>query len=172
MIRIGAQSFIHSFARKFTHTTHVLILIRFSRTSSHTPHTFSFSFASLAQVHTHTHTHTSSLTSSQLHVHILIHTHTQRQERSAAALASAQQTGKSGDYANAIRILDTALRTDAGNAQLTQLKNQMQPLHQQQQNQTRAAMSAPELSKARGDDAYKDAKFEGAVQVCVCVCVC
>jgi len=57
------RSHSHSLlSHKFTHTTHVLILIRFSRTSSHThshTHFFSHKFTT-SRTHSHSHTHTAS----------------------------------------------------------------------------------------------------------------
>lgn len=79
-------------------------------------------------------------------------------------LQQAQAHNKAGDYGAAVRSLENGLRLDAGNSQLTSLMDRVRPLWEAEEKSRRAGLSRTEQLKEQGDDCYKAANFEGAIQ--------
>mmetsp|Transcript_21631 Transcript_21631/g.28374 ORF Transcript_21631/g.28374 Transcript_21631/m.28374 type:complete len:320 (-) Transcript_21631:360-1319(-) len=88
----------------------------------------------------------------------------QRLSKVEALMTLAQQQNKSGEYGAAVKTLDQALRLDAGNQQLNALMNSVRPKFEQEEKARRSGLSRTELLKEQGDDAYKSANFEGAIE--------
>ena len=71
---------------------------------------------------------------------------------------------QNGDIAGAYKQLDLASRLDAGNPSLQSLMKKVKPKYEQMEARRKASLSSVELYKERGDEAYKDAKFEEAIE--------
>lgn len=71
---------------------------------------------------------------------------------------------QNGDIPNAVKTLDLAARLDAGNPRIEQLRKKVQPKFDQMEAKRKAGLSTTELYKERGDEAYKNAQFEKAIE--------
>jgi stress-induced-phosphoprotein 1 len=86
-----------------------------------------------------------------------------RNDSVAAYCAKAEELMQNGDVGGAYKQLELASRLDAGNATITKLKAKIEPKWQKMEAARKAKLSGPEAYKEKGDDAYKQAKFEEAI---------
>ena len=88
------------------------------------------------------------------------------QERNASVKTmcdKAQEMLQNGDIAGAYKQLELASRLDAGNPLIDNLMKKVKPKYDQMEARRKASLSSDELYKERGDEYYKDAKFEEAI---------
>jgi stress-induced-phosphoprotein 1 len=88
----------------------------------------------------------------------------QRGEQVAAYCTKARTEIKAQDWAAAMKTLELASRLDAGNPDVASLLKTVKPKFDQMEKQRKASLSGPELYKEKGDEQYKNAQFEQAVQ--------
>lgn len=86
-----------------------------------------------------------------------------RAEQVANYCATAERQYKANDIAAAYKTLDLASRLDAGNPDIKRLQNLVNPKYEAMEKQRKKNLSGPELHKEKGDDLYKNAKFEEAI---------
>ena len=96
-------------------------------------------------------------------------TELQRGETVAAYLRKCDEQASNGDIAGAYKTLELASRLDAGNPDIYRIMSKIKPKYDRMEAQRRAALSPDEVHKERGDDAYKNAQFEGEFQPKKCV---
>jgi stress-induced-phosphoprotein 1 len=89
----------------------------------------------------------------------------QRGEQVAAYCAKAQEQLSANDISAAYKSLELASRLDAGNPDIERLMKQVKPKWDQLEAKRKKGLSGPELHKEKGDDMYKNANFEGAVEM-------
>jgi len=70
-----------------------------------------------------------------------------------------------GDIAGAYKTLEIASRMDAGNPDIDRMMARVKPKWEAAEKRRKASLSATELYKERGDEAYKNANFEGAIEL-------
>ena len=95
-------------------------------------------------------------------------TELQRGETVAAYLRKCEEQMANGDIAGAYKTLELASRLDAGNPDIEKMMSRVKPKYDRMEAQRRAALSGEEVHKERGDDAYKNAQFEGEFYYLVC----
>lgn len=88
----------------------------------------------------------------------------QRGEQVAAYCRQADEQAQNGDLGGAMKTLELASRLDAGNADIESLMNKIKPKWEKQENKRKAGLSTTEKHKEKGDELYKDAKFELAIE--------
>jgi len=88
----------------------------------------------------------------------------QRGEQVAAYCTKAQEFMTNGDIPGAMKQLDLASRLDAGNPEIESLLSKVKPKFEAMEARRKASLSPTEVHKERGDDAYKNANFEGAIE--------
>lgn len=88
----------------------------------------------------------------------------QRNEQVAALCRSAEEMMKNGDVGGAYKALELASRQDAGNADIERMMKVVKPKYEALENQRKAGLSSTEKYKEKGDDLYKAADFEGAIE--------
>lgn len=88
----------------------------------------------------------------------------QRNDQVKSYCAKAEEQMQNGDIGGAHKTLELASRLDAGNPTVEAMKKRVQPRFEQMEKQRKAALSQTELYKERGDEQYKAANFEGAIQ--------
>jgi stress-induced-phosphoprotein 1 len=91
-------------------------------------------------------------------------TELQRQAQVLAYCDKVDEYIQNGDIVNASKTLELASRLDAGNPRLELLRKKIQPKFEQLEAKRKANLSATELHKERGDEAYKNAQFEKAIE--------
>eukprot|EP00590_Aulacoseira_subarctica_P010926 CAMPEP_0172423566 /NCGR_PEP_ID=MMETSP1064-20121228/17575_1 /TAXON_ID=202472 /ORGANISM="Aulacoseira subarctica , Strain CCAP 1002/5" /LENGTH=322 /DNA_ID=CAMNT_0013165003 /DNA_START=88 /DNA_END=1056 /DNA_ORIENTATION=- len=89
----------------------------------------------------------------------------QRAEQVAAYCRKADEQMTNGDIAGAQKTLDLASRLDAGNADIARMISKVKPKFEAMEKRRKASLSATELYKERGDEKYKNADFEGAIEL-------
>jgi stress-induced-phosphoprotein 1 len=90
-------------------------------------------------------------------------TELQRGEQVATYCAKANELVASGDIGAAHKTLELASRLDAGNPDIEALMKKVRPKWDQMEKKRKGALAGPELHKEKGDEKYKDAKFEEAI---------
>jgi len=88
-----------------------------------------------------------------------------RGEQVAAYCRKAEEQMTNGDIAGAMKTLDLASRLDAGNADISRMMSKVKPKWEAMEKRRKASLSATELYKERGDEKYKNADFEGAIEL-------
>ena len=91
-------------------------------------------------------------------------TELQRNEQVAAYCNKATELFNSGDIAGAMKQLEFASRMDAGNPHIQKIMDKVKPKYDEMEKKRKAGLSAVERYKESGDQAYKNANFEDAVQ--------
>lgn len=86
-----------------------------------------------------------------------------RAEQVANYCKAANEQYTKGDIAAAMKTLELASRLDAGNPDIERLMGVVKPKFEQMEKKRKAGLSTTERFKERGDELYKDAKFEEAV---------
>jgi len=89
----------------------------------------------------------------------------QRGEQVAAYCMKAEEQMQSGDIAGAYKTLDLASRLDAGNADIERMMSKVKPKYEAMEAKRKSGLSSTEIFKEKGDDAYKAANFEGAIEL-------
>lgn len=88
----------------------------------------------------------------------------QRAEQVAAYYTTASQQHKANDIGGAYKTLELARRLDAGNADVEKLWKIVEPAYAKQEQARKKNLSPTEQLKEQGDELYKAANFEGAIE--------
>lgn len=88
----------------------------------------------------------------------------ERNEQVSQYCSKADEYLQNGDIASAYKQLELASRLDAGNPSIDAMMKRVKPKYEQLEAKRKSSLSADELYKEKGDDYYKDAKFEQAIQ--------
>lgn len=91
-------------------------------------------------------------------------TELQRAEQVANYCSKADEQMQSGDIAGAYKTLELASRLDAGNADIERMMSRVKPKFEAQERSRKSGLSRTELFKEKGDEAYKAANFETAIE--------
>jgi tetratricopeptide (TPR) repeat protein len=91
-------------------------------------------------------------------------TELQRNEQVAAYCNKAEELMQNGDIAGAMKQLEFAGRMDAGNPIIKEKMDKVKPKFDEMEKKRKASLSPVERYKEDGDQAYKNANFEVAVQ--------
>lgn len=91
-------------------------------------------------------------------------TELQRGEQVATYCRTADEQMQNGDIAAAYKTLELASRIDAGNADIDRMMSRVKPKYNALEARRKAGLSSTELYKEKGDEAYKTANFEGAIE--------
>lgn len=91
-------------------------------------------------------------------------TELQRGEQVASYCRKADEQLQNGDIPGAYKTLELASRLDAGNPDIERLMSKVKPKYEKMEKARKAGLSSVEQAKERGDDAYKQANFEGAIE--------
>ena len=89
----------------------------------------------------------------------------QRGEQVATYCAKAREQADANDIAAAYKTLELASRLDAGNPDIEKLMKQVKPKWEQMEAKRKKGLSGPDLHKEKGDELYKNANFEGAIEL-------
>lgn len=87
----------------------------------------------------------------------------QRGEQVAIMCRKAEEQMLSGDIPGAYKTLELASRQDAGNPAIERMMSKVKPKYEAIERKRKAGLSATEIYKERGDEAYKNAAFEEAI---------
>ena len=90
-------------------------------------------------------------------------TELQRGETVAAYIRKCEEQMANGDIPAAYKTLDLASRQDAGNPDIERMMAKVKPKYERMEAQRKANLSPDEVHKERGDEAFKAANFEGAI---------
>jgi len=90
-------------------------------------------------------------------------TELQRGENVASYIRKCEEQTANGDIAGAYKTLELASRLDAGNRDIDRMMSRVKPKYERMEAQRRANLSSDEVHKERGDDAFKNAQFENAI---------
>jgi len=91
-------------------------------------------------------------------------TELQRGETVAAYIRKCEEQMSNGDIAGAYKTLELASRLDAGNPDIERMMGRVKPKYERMEAQRRSNLSQDEVHKERGDDAFKNAQFEVAIE--------
>lgn len=90
-------------------------------------------------------------------------TELQRGDQVAAYCRKAEEQMGNGDIAGAFKTLELASRLDAGNPDIERMMAKVKPKYEKMETARKAGLSGSEVHKEKGDEKYKAADFEGAV---------
>lgn len=88
----------------------------------------------------------------------------ERGETVAAYIRKCDEQMANGDIPGAYKTLELASRLDAGNSDIERMMGRVKPKFERIEAQRRANLSTDEVYKERGDDAFKNAQFEVAIE--------
>lgn len=91
-------------------------------------------------------------------------TELQRSEQVTTYCRKAEEQMMSGDIAGSFKTLELASRIDAGNSEIERMMSKVKPKYDKMESKRKAGLSSTEIFKEKGDEAYKAANFEGAVE--------
>ena len=91
-------------------------------------------------------------------------TELQRAEQVSVYCAKADEQMQGGDVNGAMKTLDLASRLDAGNPDITRMMNIVKPKFDRAEKARKGALSGPDRLKEAGDEWYKAANFELAIE--------
>jgi stress-induced-phosphoprotein 1 len=91
-------------------------------------------------------------------------TELQRGETVAAYIRKCEEQMGNGDIPAAYKTLELASRMDAGNPDIERMMSKVKPKYERMEAQRKANLSPDEMHKERGDEAFKSANFEGAIE--------
>jgi len=91
-------------------------------------------------------------------------TELQRGDTVAAYIRKCEEQTANGDIAGAYKTLELASRLDAGNPDLERMMSRVKPKYERMEANRRANLSSDEVQKEKGDDAFKNAQFEVAIE--------
>lgn len=89
----------------------------------------------------------------------------QRGEQVATYCRKAEEQMQGGDIPGAYKTLELASRLDAGNPDIDRMMSRVKPKYEKMEQRRKAGLSATEIYKERGDEKYKAADFEGAIEL-------
>jgi len=87
----------------------------------------------------------------------------QRGEQVAAYCRKAEEQMQAADIPGAYKTLELASRLDAGNPDINRMMSKVKPRYESMEKKRKAGLSAIEIYKERGDEAYKNAGFEAGI---------
>ena len=85
-------------------------------------------------------------------------------EQVATYCRTADEQMQNGDIAAVYKTLELASHIDAGNADIDRMMSRVKPKYDALEARRKAGLSSTELYKEKGDEAYKAANFEGAIE--------
>jgi len=91
-------------------------------------------------------------------------TELQRADQVASYCMKAKEQEQSGDIPGAMKTLELASRLDAGNSEIERLLRKVKPQYEAIEKKRKAGLSSVERHKEQGDEAYKNANFEQAIE--------
>lgn len=91
-------------------------------------------------------------------------TELQRGETVSKYISKCEEQVTNGDIAGAYKTLELASRLDAGNPDIERMMGKVKPKYERMEAQRRSNLSPDEVCKERGDDAFKNAQFEVAIE--------
>jgi stress-induced-phosphoprotein 1 len=91
-------------------------------------------------------------------------TELQRGETVAAYIRKCDEQMANGDIPGAFKTLELASRLDAGNPDIERMMSKVKPKYDRLEAQRKASLNPDEMHKERGDEAFKNANFEGAIE--------
>ena len=91
-------------------------------------------------------------------------TELQRGEQVAAYCNKADELMQNGDIPGAMKQLDLASRLDAGNPIIDKMMGKVKPKFEAMEKKRKAGLSPVEREKEQGDESYKAANFEVAIE--------
>ena len=86
-----------------------------------------------------------------------------RRKRVEAAMATAEAQLAAQDAHGAYKTCDSALRLDPTNEDLTRLMGRIRPVYERAEKNRIAGLDKKERMKEEGDNKFKAADFEGAI---------
>lgn len=89
----------------------------------------------------------------------------QRAEQVSQYCMKAEEQMQNGDVQGAHKTLELASRLDAGNPDIDRMRSKVQPKWEAMERKRKAGLSSTEIFKERGDESYKAADFEGAIDL-------
>lgn len=89
----------------------------------------------------------------------------QRGEQVANYCRKAEEQLQNGDIPAAYKTLELASRLDAGNPDIERMMSKVKPKFDALERKRKSSLSATEIYKERGDEAYKSANFENAIDL-------
>lgn len=92
-------------------------------------------------------------------------TELKRGESVAVYCRKAEEQMGNGDIAGAYKTLELASRLDAGNPDIERMMSKVRPKWEAAEKRRKASLGSTELYKERGDEAYKNAIFEVAIEL-------
>ena len=87
-----------------------------------------------------------------------------RQRKVESAIEAAEGQLKSDDITSAYKTVDNALRLDPQNTTLNKLMDKIKPLYEKAEKKRVSQLDPSEKIKETGDQQFKNADFEGAIQ--------
>lgn len=90
-------------------------------------------------------------------------TELQRGETVAKYISKCEEQMANSDIPGAYKTLELASRLDAGNPDIERMMARVKPKYERMEAQRRSNLSPDEVHKERGDDAFKNAQFEDAI---------
>lgn len=91
-------------------------------------------------------------------------TELQRNENVASYCRRAESQMQSNDISGAYKTLELASRLDAGNPDIQRMISRVRPKFERMEARRKAGLSITESHKEKGDEAYKAANFEVAIE--------
>mmetsp|Transcript_3717 Transcript_3717/g.10815 ORF Transcript_3717/g.10815 Transcript_3717/m.10815 type:complete len:326 (+) Transcript_3717:124-1101(+) len=91
-------------------------------------------------------------------------TELQRGEQVASYCRKAEEQMQNGDIGAAMKTLELASRLDAGNPDIEKMMSKVKPKWDAMEKKRKAGLSPVEKFKEEGDEAYKSANFEVAIE--------
>jgi stress-induced-phosphoprotein 1 len=91
-------------------------------------------------------------------------TELKRNEDVKVLCQTAEAQLQNGDIAAAYKSLELASRQDAGNPEIERMMGKVKPKYDAMEARRRSGLSPNEALKEKGDDAYKNAQFEKAIE--------
>ncbi|GMI37936.1 hypothetical protein TeGR_g1059, partial [Tetraparma gracilis] len=91
-------------------------------------------------------------------------TELQRAEQVGQYCARADEQMQSGDVGGAMKTLELASRLDAGNPDIERMLKVVKPKFEKAERSRKSGLSGPERAKEAGDEHYKAANFERAIE--------
>jgi len=88
----------------------------------------------------------------------------QRAEQVSAYCRKADEQMTNGDIAGAYKTLELASRLGAGNSEIERMMSKVKPRYEAMERKRKAGLSGTEALKEKGDEAYKAAQFERAIE--------
>lgn len=88
----------------------------------------------------------------------------QRQDQARSYCNKASEQMQNGDIEKAYKTLEAAMRIDAGNSEVQNMMNKVAPKWEAMERTRKSGLNPAEKLKEAGDDCYKSAQFEAAIE--------